>query len=158
MKIKYVFICVFLVMMASGCNLLKPITTSTITTESATTTTEYVPVDTVVYVPQTNSKLEITLEKLLESQERMTNTNGRSSVSIAYDPIRNTITADCECDSAGVKLRLYKEITTRLVERLTETKKTVTEKEPFLDRMGDSVLLMLLGAFIVFGALYYFKN
>ena len=135
MKKVVVFIIFGLMLVLASCRSRHSIdsTTTKDTTERVTITEKIVPIDTIVPVKGDTSSITATLEKLIASTERLAQKKGNSTVYLGYDPKTNRITADCECDSTAIKIRLYQSVIEILKERETKetsiTQKTIDPKE-----------------------------
>lgn len=131
-------ISLFIVFGVSACTSYKPVRQSN-TKHSIESTT--VVRDTIIKIEQSNSDLKLALEALKEAKKPIVKQTGQSTIKLQL--LRDTIFADCQCDSIQIAAQLLD----RYVKERIQQETTITQfkRIPITQRIGA----LVIGLFIL---------
>ena len=142
---KHLTYILILILGLSSC-LPKPIV-STKTATNTTTDSKIVVRDTVIKIEQNNAALIASLEALKNAKQAIVYRDGRASISVEYK--RDTIYAECQCDSVAIKAQLFDQYFSKVVETENETSVTKFKRANLFNTLGIiafiAILLLILG-------------
>lgn len=144
-----IFTYIFIMLLGLSSCLPKPIV-STKTATNTTTDSKTVVRDTIIKVEQNNAALIASLEALKNAKQPLVYRDGRASISVEYK--RDTIYAECQCDSVAIKAQLFDQYFSKVIE--TENENTITKfkRANLFNTLGIiaflAILLLIIGFII----------
>lgn len=141
---KWFCILVFiLVLLALACA-PKPMVQSNFS-EKTTTENKTIIRDTIFQVAQENATLAASLNELKNGVKVLKNKRARVQVELK----RDTLYAECQCDSVAIKAQLFDQYISTLIERKKETTITEFKRMGLFKQLGVFAFILLILAFVI---------